>query len=104
MSTTPEQLVTIILGILGVLIQLALLYVKPLHDWYQNHTNKGLIALGISAGIGAIYFGLSCTPFGADLNIALACTKADAFTLVRAIYMIAITQQTAFLILPKSKG
>jgi len=101
---TPEQLVTIILGVLGVLIQLALLYYKPLHDWYQSNANKGLIALAICVVIGAVYFALSCTSLAADLSIALTCSKNGLFTLLRAIYIIALSQQAAFLMLPKPKG
>jgi len=99
---TPDQLVLVILAILGALLQLALMYAPKFSDWYQNSPNKGLLALAFSAVIGGIYFALSCSPFAADFNIALSCTKDGVFTLVQAIYVIAITQQAAFLILPKN--
>lgn len=95
---TPEQLVTIILGILGVLLQLALKYAPKLSDWYQNSPNKGLLALAFSVGIGAVYFGLSCTPYAAQLKIALACTQNGVFTLLNAIFIIATTQQVTYLV------
>lgn len=98
---TPEQLVTVILGILGVLLQLAFLYAGKFAAWYQNSPNKGLLALAFSIVIGLAYFGLSCTPFVADLKISLTCTQAGAFTLLRAIYIIAVTQTAAYLVLPK---
>lgn len=102
---TPDQLVVVILAILGALLQLALMYAPKFSDWYQNSPKKGLLALAFSAVIGGAYFGLSCSPFAADFNVVLSCSKDGAFTLVRAIYIIAITQQAAFLILPKkSKG
>jgi hypothetical protein len=96
-TMTPEQLVTVILGILGVLLQLALKYAPKVSDWYQNHPNKGAVALGLSAGIGAIYFGLSCSPFAAQLKIILTCDQAGVFTLLNAIFIIATTQQLTYL-------
>lgn len=97
MTTTPEQLVTIILGILGVLLQLAMMYLQTFSNWYQNHPNKGTLALAFSAGIGAAYFGLSCTPYAAQFKIALACTQDGVFTLLHAIFIIATTQQLTYL-------
>lgn len=97
MNTTPEQLVTIILGILGVLLQLAFRYLPKFSDWYQSQTNKGAIALAFSAGIGGVYFALSCSPYAAQLKIALACTQDGVFTLLNAIFIIATTQQLTFL-------
>jgi len=99
---TPEQLVVVILAVLGALLQLAFMYAPKFSDWYQSSPNKGLLALGASAVVGLVYYGLSCTPFASELNIALSCSSGSAFVLIRAIYIIAITQQAAFLILPKS--
>ena len=99
---TPDQFVVVILAILGALLQMAFMYAPKFSDWYQSSPNKGLLALGASAVVGLAYFGLSCTPFAAQFNIALACNSDNAFVLLRAIYIIAITQQAAFLILPKS--
>lgn len=97
MDTTPEQLVTIILGILGVLLQLAFQYLPNFSTWYQNHANKGTLALAFSAGIGAAYFGLSCTSYAADLKIALSCNQDGIFTLLNAIFIVATTQQLTYL-------
>lgn len=97
MTTTPEQLVTIILGILGVLLQLAMMYLPTFSNWYQTHSNKGTLALAFSALIGATYFGLSCTPYAAQFKIALACTQDGVFTLLHAIFIIATTQQLTYL-------
>jgi len=97
MTTTPEQLVTIILGILGVLLQLAMRYPSKFSKWYQAHPDKGVLALAFSAVIGAAYFGLSCTPYAAQFKIALACTQDGIFTLLHAIFIIATTQQLTYL-------
>jgi len=100
---TPEQLVTVILGILGVLLQLALKYAPALSDWYQNHPQKGLVALVLSVLIGAAYFGLSCTPYASQFKIALACSQDGVFVLLNAIFIIATTQQVTYLLTRKSK-
>lgn len=99
MTTPPEQFVTIILVLLGVLLQLAFMYAPKFSDWYQSHPKKGLLALAFSAALGTAYFALSCTPFAAQLKIAIACTEQGLFTLFHAIYLIAITQQGTFLVL-----
>ena len=94
---TPEQLATVILGVLGVLIQLAIKYANPVYEWYNSHPQKGLVTLGFDALIGAAYFGLSCTPYAAQFKIALACDQAGVFTLLNAIFIIATTQQVTYL-------
>src|SRR3972149_4845048 len=96
MSLTPEQLVTIILAGLGVCLQLAFMYLGKFSEWYQNHPQKSLLTLLFSAGFGAAYFGLSCTPFVIDLKIALTCTSTGLFILLRAIFLIALSQQLTY--------
>jgi len=94
---TSEQLIVVILGILGVVLQGVLKYGGKFAEWYQSHPNKGLLALVGSVIIGAVYFGLSCTPFAADLKIALVCDRQGVFTLLNAIFVIATTQQLTYL-------
>ena len=100
---TSEQLVTVILGILGVLIQLAIKYANPVYEWYNNHPQKGLVTLGFDALIGAAYFGLSCTPYATQFKIALACNQDGLFTLLNAIFIIAVAQQTTYLVTRNGK-
>ena len=95
---TPEQLVIVILGVLGVLIQLAIKYANPVYAWYENHPQKGLVTLGFDALIGAAYFGLSCTPYGAQFKVALTCDQNGLFTLLNAIFIIATAQQVTYLV------
>jgi hypothetical protein len=95
---SAEQLVTVILGILGVLLQLALKYAPKVSQWYENHEQKGLVALGLAVLIGAAYFGLSCTPYAAQFKVALACSQDGAFTLLNAIFIIATSQQLTYLV------
>jgi len=100
---TPEQLVTVILVVLGVLIQLAIKYANPVYMWYENHPQKGLVTLGLDALIGASYFGLSCTPYVSEFNIALTCDQAGLFILLRAIFIIATAQQMTYLVTRNGK-
>lgn len=94
---TAEQLTTVILGILGALLQLVLKYAPRLSAWYKNHANKGAIALAASVAIGAVYYGLACTPYAGALNITLTCDQNGAFVLLKSIFIIASTQQLAYL-------
>lgn len=100
---TPEQFVAVILAVLGVILQLAFQYAPKFSEWYQSHANKGLLAFLFSAVIGAVIAGLACSPYAAQLNIQLACDANTVWVYFKAIYIIALTQQAAFLILPKSK-
>jgi len=100
---TPEQFVALILAVFGVLLQLAFQYAGGFATWYQNHAQKGLLALAFSAVIGGVIAGLACSPWAAQFNITLACDNNTIFVYLKAIYIIAITQQVAFLTLPKVK-
>jgi hypothetical protein len=94
---TPEELVTVILAVLGVLIQLAIMYVPAVYKWYDESPNKGVITLGIDVVIGVIYFGLGCVPLLAGwLKILLACSVDGLFVLLQAIYIIALSQQLTY--------
>jgi len=95
---TPEQLASLILVILGVALQLAFKYAPSFSDWYQNHANKGTLALAFAVLVGVVYFVISCTPYAADLGISISCDRASVFTLLRAIFIIASSQQLAFLL------
>ena len=94
---TSEQLIVVILGILGVVLQFAYKYGGKFAEWFQNHPNKGLLALAGSVLVGLAYFGLSCTPFAVDFKIALSCDRQGAFTLLNAIFVIATTHQLTYL-------
>jgi len=94
---TPEELTTVILAILGVVIQLAIMYVPAIYKWYDENPNKGVVTLGIDVAIGLIYFGLGCVPLlAAWLKIALECSVQGIFTLLQAIFMIALSQQLSY--------
>ena len=95
---SPENLVVLILGILGVILQLALKYAPKVSAWYEVHPQKGLVALAASVVIGAVYFGLSCTPYAAQFRIALSCNQDGAFTLINSIFIIATSQQMTYLV------
>lgn len=94
---TSEQFVTLILAILGIILQLALKYAPRLSEWYQKQENKGVMALALSALIGVAYLALSCTPFALDLKISLTCSSSNIFILLEAIFKIAMAQQATYL-------
>jgi len=97
---TPEQLVAVILAGVGVILQLAFMYFPGFKDWYQNHPQKGLIALAFDVGFGAAYFALACVAFLADLlNIALTCDASGAWVFIQAVFLIVTSQQMAYLVL-----
>ena len=94
---TPEQFATLILVILGAGLQLAFKYAPKFSDWYQNNPNKGTLALAFAAVVGIAYSALACTPFAADLSIAVSCSKDTVFLLLRSIFIIASAQQLTYL-------
>lgn len=102
MALAPEDLSALILGIAGVVLQLAATYVPGFSDWYQNLPNKGLAMLALVGVIGFVYFGLACTPLGTMLNIQLACTLPDLFVLLRAIFLIAMGQIATYMYTKKN--
>ena len=93
---SPEQLSAIILAGVGVFLQIAFMYFGAFSQWYQNHPNKGLVSLLFAVGFGVIYFALSCTPWAAQFKIALTCTTDGIFVLGKAIFIIAVAQQTSY--------
>ena len=96
MDITPEQLSALILAGVGIFLQIAFMYFGSFALWYQNHPNKGLVALLFAFGFGVIYFALSCTPWAAQFKIALSCTTDGLFVLGKAIFIIAVAQQTSY--------
>lgn len=98
---TPEQFVTLILAVFAVLLQLAFQYAPKFSTWYQNHEQKGLLAVAFSALIGAAIIAIACSPWASQFNVTLACNEETLFVYLKAMYIVAITQQAAFLVLPK---
>ena len=76
----PNDVTPIILGLCGLILSLVFSYVPAVKIWYGNQKNNGLIMVAFVAGVSAIYFVLSCTPFGAQLNIQVACTQIGAMS------------------------
>ena len=94
---TPTELSTIILAIVGIILQLVFKYVPKVNDWYQSHANKGALMLGFVVLTGGAYYALACSPFAAELGIAIACTQASIFLLLKAIFIVATSQQLTYL-------
>lgn len=100
---TPEQLAEILLAIVGVVLSLVFKFWKPAKDWYDNLPNQGLAMLAFVLVTGGAYFGLSCTPFAAQLGIKIACDVDSAFVLLKAIFIIASANQLTYLYVGKSQ-
>ena len=94
---TPEQFATVLLGIVGVALQLIFKYVPKLSDWYQALNKKGLWMLGFVTLAGLGYIGLACTPFADQVGITLACSGDNVFVLAKALFIIANAQQLTYL-------
>lgn len=95
---SAENLATVILGVLGVVLQLVFRYVPKVQAWYSAQTNKGAWMLLFVVLTGAGYFGLSCTPYAAQFGISLSCDQASVFTLLKALFIMASTNQLTYLI------
>ena len=74
----PNDVTPIILGVCGLLLSLLFSYVPALKVWYGNQKNNGLLMVLFVAIVSAAYFGLSCSPYAAQLNIQVACTQLGA--------------------------
>lgn len=94
---TPTELSTIILAIVGIVLQLIFKYVPKASDWYQSHPNKGAIMLGMVVLTCVAYYALACSPYAADLGIVLACTQPSIFLLLKSIFIVATSQQLTYL-------
>jgi len=92
-----EQTATILLGIVGVLLQLAFKYAPKVSAWYQAQSNKGAVMLGFVVLTAALYFGVSCTPYAATFHISLACSDQGVIELLKAVFYIASGQSLTYL-------
>jgi len=97
LNITPAEMVTVILGIVGIILQFVYKNAPKISEWYDKRTNKGLWAFGLDAVVGAAIFGLSCTPFLAQFNIALTCNNDGFFVLIKSIFIIISAQQLTYL-------
>ena len=100
---TPEDTVTLILGVAGVVLQLIYKFVPIVSNWLDNFAYKGLVILGLDVVVAGALLGLACSPFGADLGIPLVCEQATVFLLLKALVLIAM-QQGTFLMTKKSRA
>ena len=93
----PIELSTLLLVIVGVILQLIFKYTPRVRQWYEMRENKGLWMLMFVCLTGIAYAALSCTPYAADLGIGVTCGKDTVFTLLKAIFFIANSQQLTYL-------
>ena len=82
-----NSLSTIILGIAGVVLSLIFTYFPAAQKWYDAQSNKGLLMLAFNVVVAGAYFGLSCTPFAAQLHISVSCDQVGVFAMLQALFV-----------------
>ena len=84
----------------GVILSLIFSYIPPLAQWYYGIDEKyrGLVMVGLTILSALGIFGLSCT----GLFNWVACTKAGALDLVKAVLIILGSNQIAYMVSPES--
>lgn len=101
---TPDQLATVLLGIYGAILSLAFMYVPELRSWYESLPHQGVVMLGMILAVAAVYYGLSCTSFAAQLHILVKCDSTSIFDLLKAVFILAVGNQLTYLFAPTPKG
>ena len=101
---SPQELSNVILAIVGVILQLALRYAPKVHQWYEMQSSKGTLTLIVVAIVGCVYAGLSCTPYAAQLGIGISCSQDGLFATLRAVFLIATSQQLTYLFTRNKSG
>ena len=92
-----DTLATVILGIVGVVLSLLFSYIPAARAWLDSFSNKGAVMLGLVFVVSLAYFGLACSPYAANFNIALSCDQDGVFALLKALFIIASGNQLAYL-------
>lgn len=89
-----SELVNLLAMVAGVILSLALAYVKPFQKWYEPKPGPEKVAwMGAFLVLAAVVvFGLSC----GNVWLVVACTKQGAIDLLSALLFALIANQSAF--------
>lgn len=98
---TPIEISNVLLFLLGVVLSLVFRYIPEAKAWFDSLPHQGLAMLGMIVVLGAVYFGLSCTPFAVQLHIAITCELSSVFNLLEALALIAAGNQLTYLLAAK---
>ena len=98
---SPEQLASVILAAVGVVLSLAFKYIPSLKTWFDGFSHQGLVMLGMCTVVAGLYFVAACIPYLAFLNVPLSCDKAGGFGILQALFIVATGNQLAFLLAPE---
>ena len=88
---------SVILALVGSVLSLVFQYVPSAKVWFEGQSNKGLVMLALVALVSIGYFALSCLPFALQLGISISCSQSDAIELVKAFFVIAVSNQVTHL-------
>jgi hypothetical protein len=88
----------------GVLMSLFFAYFPKVNTWFLalDGKFKRLVLFGFTVVVAGGYFGLSCTPFAAQLGITTACTSEAASNAVLILVKMLIASQVTYVALPSS--
>ena len=88
------ELVNLIAMVAGVILSLAMAYVKPFRKWYEPKSSEEKVAwMGAFLFLASLsIFGLSCV----DVWVTVACTRDGAISLVSALLFSLIANQSTY--------
>jgi hypothetical protein len=92
-------------GFAGVVLSLIFAYVPFVAKWYYafDDNKKKLVMLGFIALVSGALFGISCLGWTAFFNVPVfACTKEGVFDFLKIFFVIAIANQAAAKLEPKT--
>lgn len=85
--------------IAGIVLSLAFSYIPGLKDWYDKQAGwKAPIMLGLLILVAGAYYGLSCTPWAANLGITLTCDEIGLQAILIAFVQIVLANQATYLL------
>ncbi len=103
MNVSPEALAAILLTTTGAVLSLAFRFIPKLKAWYDTQEDKGPIMFAAVFVTTLAYYGLSCTPLAAELNISVSCTSDSIGVITKALAFIVLGNQGTYLYFTKKQ-
>jgi hypothetical protein len=88
----------------AVVLSLAFSYIPRLNPWFEKlePTVKRLIMLCLLLVVSIAAFGLACAGWGDSLGLNVVCDEAGAWSLIRALVLAIIANQSIYNISPRT--